>query len=765
MARVDFARAWVRQATLTWINAFRGPRDVWAVWVAYAVLVVGVAIWGISSGSFFGDDPAEYLLSARSFLAGSSNLFTYPYPLLPIFYIPWVALVTNPVLLFQLADVFSAVLLVIVSLVTYPLASAAGASPRASLTAALMVGTAPIMLDGVGWGDQSQLLAMVFGTVALTSVLKWSPTGRTKAPIWAGVLLGLSVLSEPYSAAYFILATATFLILRERRNLFNFREILSLLPLALPVAIAGGALIVLQGQVASNALNSTLVGQLGNGTIWVELLVRITFGNTLLIVAYAILVLLVALVDMSPHPLGATVRCLVPALGVAVAAEALVLTPTAFADRFLYFIPLPMGLLSAALLTFPPLSPSDLRPARAGPSTTVRTAGGPTAAIPLLVVFVLIVQIALASVTYPGSINFYGAPNQEISGLTFLRGETGSILYVDPNVDMFPAAYASGQDVYPTVQPYWFTQNDQRSAAIDALTLAAGPQWLDAGSTRVVDSEPTTGVGSPSILSTEGAELLDVLSLNDSSSVATGPAGLQGSGDSPSLRQAQLMTETQIENSLLDEYSWPGVWVNKTTTVADNEVNVGFSLASSSGPWKALNLSFDSPDCTIVSISNTTAGSTSMSVTLEEVYQAPWTETNVQSTLSLTVTNGTMVGIKPAISAGGLDSVDADVAADPGHAKLQVEVRIEPPSSVAQPATTVLEPSVLASDGIRWVVLHLPAASSEEGRFRNDSAFTVYALSPYYEIFTFEQFGQSSQPLHQAVVVSSPNVPCSRASV
>lgn len=705
---------------------------------AYGVALLAVVAHALMSGSFFGGDPGEYLLTGQGYLSGTHDLFTYPYPLLPILYIPWILVVHDPLTLFQIADVLSAVLLLGVTLSSYVFIRRLGYPYFPSLVGALMVGTAPIMLDSVGWGGQAQMVAMILGTLALSRTVGWKGIPTPREALVPGLFVAVAILAEPYAAAFFATAIALDLLLRWRGRLFSGRGFLAGVVLASAPVVAGAVLVVLQGNVAANALSSTLASETGNGGLWVDLIVRLTFGDPFLALAYAGLILLYGVWGRSygSFPGVAGPSYLTPALGLAVGIEAVVLTPSAFADRFLYFVPLPLGLLAAQVMSVAPGWPVQAPEVAAAPRRPrSNLASQTTPFLPFLVAFVLLIQVGAASTTYPASLVFYGEANGGLTDLTFIRGENGSLLYVDPNVDMFPASFASGQDLYPTVQPFWFTQSSQQAAAVEALTLTAGDRWIDAGATRVVDSQPSIGTGSPSILSNLGGNELDVLRLNDSGADLSLRSTTNGSSHATALSYAPSIVSRVADGGVTDAYAWTGVWVNKSITTQGDGIAVDIDFTASEEDWTGVNLTLDSPDCSILGVTTTAGAGGGAWANVSQAYQGPWTTTFFDSTLEALGTNTSSVNITPSYNPSGLPNLWLRFSVDPGHTQVQIRLWIRPPTAVAAEPTITLEVPAMKQDGIRWVVLHLPASQEDIGRFMDDSALVLYETTSSYDIF------------------------------
>src|SRR5439155_82156 len=121
-----------------------------------------------------------------------------------------------------------------------------GMSDFSSAIGTLTFGTFPLILDEVGWGGQAQFLAMTFGVIALVFVVRFKERPSLRRNLVSGLLLTLSILTDPYAALYFIVMTVFLWLLEYRKSLLNRNNLINGLIRFAPAAIAIIAVQVVQ---------------------------------------------------------------------------------------------------------------------------------------------------------------------------------------------------------------------------------------------------------------------------------------------------------------------------------------------------------------------------------------------------------------------------------------------------------------------------------------------------------------------------------------
>ena len=140
----------------------------------FAALIFFEIFVTLRSGLLVGYDNGEYLFTAFLILHGKSSIFSYEYPLLPAFYTLVILALPNPTAAYAFSDVVTGVILTALFAAGYFLFLRDTASKIGGLAGGAALATIPLFMDEVGWGGQAQLLAFVFGALALHNVLAWA---------------------------------------------------------------------------------------------------------------------------------------------------------------------------------------------------------------------------------------------------------------------------------------------------------------------------------------------------------------------------------------------------------------------------------------------------------------------------------------------------------------------------------------------------------------------------------------------------------------
>jgi hypothetical protein len=510
--------------------------------------------------------------------------------------------------------------------------------------------------------------------------------------------------------------------------------------------VLGAAVAAYDFRLFAYGATSPLAAGLTTPGLFPGLLDRLTFGYQVLRIVYVGLIVLYLVQRPELRALGIDDAPWVVASGIAFALQFLLLTSLVFADRALYFAPVPLALLAA--LTAAPFASRAARPeSTSGPEAREAWSAGnsrpaassgrsdrphlhrtklthPNALVFAGVVLLLLVQIAAASQTYPPSLQFYSLSPSALSALRALEHQNGSVLLVSGAPVWFPTAFATGRPLYPSAQPGWFIAGPQVSATVLAGTLASGVAWIDAGPLKVVDAEPAWGQPSPGLFVLRYPDFVDVLRLNDSLLTGTfSPLSDRSSSSTFSLFPGARVTPNYSGASFARQYALPFVTVSKTVSVlAGGVVDIGLryqfkdsvprtiSIPLVSDLGASATLAVPSPD-TIVA-------------TVRAAYRNGWTVANFDASVTVTSTASTP-GLVAASSegAGGPVLVLGQSFAGPANATVGYDIRVRVANLAVTTPELVLEPQALMQTGIRVALIEKSSGPDVFARFERDPAW------------------------------------------
>ncbi len=735
--------------TRSGVGGARGGRAdglFWLILGLFALFVYVPIVKVASRGVLIGGDWSEYALTAHEYLTHQSGLFTYPTPVLPLVYVPLELVTTNPVAIAEIAPVISGLLLLGLFVVGYRLGRVQTGARWAGLFGAAMMTTAPLFLDEMGWSGQSQYLALLFGILALALLLEpVVQRGRTRWTLAVALLLVGSALSEPYVAAYFLVAMVVFLLLIYRRAILTRSNLAVAAVTLLPPLLTIGLLAIFNASTTATVSSQSAVSVLGNVAIYPALYVRLTFSYLALELLYPVVVLAYVLTRSHRQYPDPRFRALVPSLVVAWVPQFLFLTPWADLDRALYFLFLPIGLMVAEIAVALPrmwarpiLEGTPVPPHRSGGNAR-RLRPYVVPVVALVAVLTIGVQVGAATHTYYGSLTYYSYPQGDLSELAFLQHENGSLLYIAPDQEYFPAAWASGRNVYPgpPAQPALFTRPAQISAVEVASVLAQGGSWISAGNVWVVDSEPAWSTPAPGILELSSNYLLETLAVDDASQAITlVPGGAPNVAETYILATAPSIVHETNSTSLITRYSWPSLSITKTIRLeGDGVVSVDIAYATTAAEVETLNLTVAAVNL----LPTTSTGGTPSTlgpVTLTQTFEPGFVPVPFSDTVGATAVGLTGNATYLASSGGAPASVRFELhPTSGGLTQGSVDLEIAPGVSPTTPGTVTLEAPTLAANDLNWVAVEKASGPQYVERFLNDPEFLLYANTTHYLVF------------------------------
>jgi len=722
-----------------WFPAVSGI--VLAAIALFTFLPIAKALFG---GVLFGSDWSEYALTARQYLTHQSSQFTYPSPILPLVYVPITALTTNPVEIGVAAATISGLLLVMIYLAASRLFQSLTGTPWAGLLGGVMVTTAPLFLDEMGWGGQAQYLAILLGLLAFSWLL--DKIVRQDRRWWAvpvAALLTIAALSEPYAAAYFLVAIAIYLVLAFQWTLVRLRNLLLTAGTLLPAIATIGILAIFNASTTATVSSQGATAVLGTLSVYPALYVRLAFYNPALELFYPVVVIAYVLtrrVRRYPEP---RFRWLVPALALAWLPQFLLLTPWVDLDRALYFLMVPLGAMVAEISTALPSLWSELVPANStpipGPKGRLPARSYVVPVIALVAVLTVGAQVGVATHTYYGSLTFYSYPQGDLSELTFLQHENGSLLYISPSSDFFAAGLATGRTIYagPPAQPALFTRPGQQAAVETATVLAEGASWLRAGNVWAIDGEPEWSNPAPGILELSRSYVLETLAIDDAfETVTLSPSGAPGVLETYTLASAPSIVHAVSSTALSTEYVWPDLEVTKTVTVTpDGAFSIAFQYAAPTAVIHAVNLTVIAPwqiPSAVEVPSPAGLGPVTLTQTVDSgIVPVQFTDT-VQVAATGLAGNSTYHPPSPGLPANILSWLHPTLA---NATALSATVSISTGVAPTSPASVETEGATLSANDLNWVAVQKGSGQAYLERFLNDPEFSLYAQTAHYLVF------------------------------
>ncbi len=460
----------------------------------------------LAGGSIFGADWAEYLYTGPIYSSRGTALFEYPYPVLPILYLPVsLGLGHSTLASVYVSDVVSGLLEVAAFVAGYLAVQAYTRSRWTGLLGATLIGWFPLLQMEIGWGGQAQIVAYILGLLAVWVILeKAIPSLSVRPALAAGMLLLVAAFSEVYATAVIVLAVILLLVPVLWRRLLTWRGFETIIAiLAPPAAVA--AVLVFTDPAASNPAGGAALSSLwAYGPAYRQLWIALTYSNSLLGAIYIgalVMYVVYRVVFRARNPVE---TWLVPAMGVSALAIGALLTPVGNADRGLYPLVFPFAFAVAEMATiWPPGPVPDVPRARRRWRLSQEEVSW---TFPVFVVATLAitgVQIGADFQIYPNALAYYTFDPGDLSELFWLANEPGAVLYDSAPTDhMFAVLWAMNRPIYPgpSFQPYTVTSQAKQDAVVLATALSYGENWIDDGQYIVTDAESGWGQPAPGIL-------------------------------------------------------------------------------------------------------------------------------------------------------------------------------------------------------------------------------------------------------------------------
>jgi len=466
----------------------------------FAILFVPAYFKLTYEGSLFGNDVSEYILTAECWSKGKSNMFVYPYPVTPLIYIIPSLIIEDPLTLYTFGTFVSIFITVVITISMYYLLKVYRRNNIASLIGTIIFGTFPLLLDIIGWGGQSTLLATFFGILALVFIQKYTCNTSAKNLMFTSFSLLLSSATEPYIAIYFVVAIGIISLVKEGYKL-NVSSIARKIILFSPTLTVIFVLLLALNIHRENFFIPLVIYILNDFSIISSLMSRLTFSDLIMILAITSISLTYVLLYMFVREeINGCEKDKAILISSFIAFFVLfLLTPSQYADRgfFLSSIPLAIAVSDITYVTIYAKNRNVI--------TTLAL---------VCFIFALLAPGRGLSI-YVDSFSFYHVDKNLLMHTLPLRQANGSMLYVSPFSWTFSLAYIGCKEVYPTQQPMWFIRRSQINAAILAFESMWGVRWIDAGEIKVIDASPLWAQPAPAICVAKYPYYVELFRLSD----------------------------------------------------------------------------------------------------------------------------------------------------------------------------------------------------------------------------------------------------------
>jgi hypothetical protein len=681
------------------------------------------------------------MLASGQLLGRNPGLYHYYFPVLPTLYLPLSVANLGYVQAYAVADVLSGVIAIALFVGSGFLGYAIGRSAVAGALGASTIGTSYVILNEIGWGGQAQMLSFAFGVTAIGVLLGGQIGGRSvRRELATGALLAAAALSESYAAAYFVILALTWCVLTEGRHLLEWRTIRRYWALPVLPLVALGLSSGFGGLAAAPTITDPILFHALTWGAWKEALAGANIGNALNGYCYALL--LGSFAIFSLFAIGWTRRVATVMLAALFACfvEVFLLTPAVYWDRAPYFVMFPLAIAAAALSSGLPnsirsqITAVATTPAAAPPHHRWRRLPRHRwvdSACAIVVIGVVVIQTSITFELYPQILKFYDVDSLALSQLTWLRSQSGGVLMVAPEGQIFPVSLATGRPVFPWTQPVWFDIPSEQQAAILSTLLVSGRQWIDAGPLKVVDTGAPTNLSSPGIFAYRYPYFVKLFDVSEGEGAIPMRPALPilpgATAAAPTVGRPAVVSFSDTDS--LSTYD-----VGKVSSVLSNgTVEVSLSFHSQIATIDPVYVALQVPQAELRSVQVP-----DRSGEIRESFAQPGS-TSVRFTSDVTYTahSNLTIGMPVENSADGYPAVYWSVNPGPGFVGRELNLTLYIQVQGLAPTAPVLvsESTAMVENGIDWTLLDTASEGGVIARFTSDPNFAPYWTGPSYEVY------------------------------
>jgi len=141
--------------------------------IIFLIIILSIIIPGIFelyNGYFFGDDPYEYVLSAKVIFQGFHSVYSYPYPVMGIIYFPTIFMGNIDIIYFS--TILSMLFFLIMFFSFYLMLDAFDLDYISKIFGSLTFSFSIPLLSEIGWGGQAQFLSLSLSFIAVYFFIK-----------------------------------------------------------------------------------------------------------------------------------------------------------------------------------------------------------------------------------------------------------------------------------------------------------------------------------------------------------------------------------------------------------------------------------------------------------------------------------------------------------------------------------------------------------------------------------------------------------------
>jgi hypothetical protein len=483
----------------------------------------------ILQDSIFGGDIAQYLITSEAIVYGRKSIYIYPYPLLPILYVPIVITIKDPyvqykmgcllggiLFLFFICSVYTTIHEVIRNKRFAPLVSTLGILPLVSY---------PLYYDEIGWAGQAQFLGLALGMLCVRSYLK-------RRRITTILLFITTLLAEPWIAIFILISvTVDFMLLH--RNAFKYEKLkhfilshkyfvlLSIIGILTAIMILYFYVYVIANKFPIREFLSydfLFITKLLTIQINTQLYYqRLVYGNGILfLIVYWILpimlymcILIIVKLFKTREQHDNLYKNLVVSFAMA-SILVILFSPYQYADRGLYFPPISYAFIWSEIC-------SKLFNIKRYWRLNMRKAEKFLVTLPIVTLIVISGSSIFEGLMlkYQDALSYYSIDSTITELNKYINSSSGRILFVSPKAYWFPASFFLKTDAIFTTQPIWFIQNNQIELVKLANVLALSNVIARSANLWVLDAEPLWAQPAPAIYLDEYPYFVEIFRLSD----------------------------------------------------------------------------------------------------------------------------------------------------------------------------------------------------------------------------------------------------------
>ncbi len=626
-----------------------------------------------------GADGGHYLFFGRTF----PNVVGYA-PMVPflIAFFAGVASASN----YLLMKLFSSILYALLAWSAFRLVRESTPDLIVALVGYVVVLFSGTQWESLAWGAYPQILALVFGFIALTFTIRYSRQPRTLDAALTGLFLGLAVLTHVTTAFFGGAACLAFVAVSGARE--RLRWLAWIVVLALPGTIVSYAIV---GSSGFTSLRPLAFATNINTDYFVFVY---SFGG---LAPYDVVALLAALLLFSigvfmlflrNERRSATIKLFLALLVAAVLTSLVV--PVQFASRLSYFVFFPFVIFMAYCAV----------------------AIGWKGIRPIAVIGLILLYMGGGFLHYVNSLQYYGTiTGDQLQAFDWIKNNTapndGVVVY-EPNVNTV-AWWMQGVTlrtpfIYGDTR--WLLLQQERTRTETAILSLNGRYVVEGGPLSLADGDPYWGRSSPAVFLNNGLDFFEVFGFDDAQfEFSFSPAGSPGVVYNESLYYASSKSPIswQVEDgqatSVVD-YSWAGVSAQRTTIVAqDMPIEVTYNVSFTNATASQFQIGFSSPDRTSITSLASQANALSFRVVRD-------TQESVGAVLDYSVDSASLAAaprVEP--NQWGIPSIELFFNPAQGSNAFSFTFKLAIDGYQFGAPTLVDASYLMSSSGVRWVLL------------------------------------------------------------